>query len=223
MQVPMDNPGNIAAAVNSGAFGPPDPRSPMDHVKVLPKQPPGLLDGVPFPSQEQMRALDEDLATEGYRAPKAALRALAELDVPYVRLQDAIGKAARSQNAAWRAHVESIAARVAAGDESVDLEDAYTRDEFASDARERLSAYKAELNKIAARAWAVAEPVLVAKAEFARARAGELEETAKLPFARFHAPYTPPSYVLLLLKYATTLSDGSRRNAGLPSSIIETL
>jgi hypothetical protein len=44
-----------------------------------------------------------------------------------------------------------------------------------------------------------------------------------MPFDRFHAPYRPPSYVLLLRKYALSLHDGSRRTAGLPSSIIELL
>jgi hypothetical protein len=140
-----------------------------------------------------------------------------------LRLQDAILKVTRSASRAWQEHVASIARRTAEGDATADDEQGWTREDFEEDFRTRLSAYKGELKTIADRAWQVAGPVLLEKAEFARTRAAELEEVAKLPFARFHAPYTPPSYVLLLLRYAGTLADGSRRNAGLPSSMLENL
>jgi hypothetical protein len=215
--------GNIAGAINSGAFGPPSRNSPMDHCKLAPALPKGLLDGVPWPSVSQTQAFDEDMTSEGYQRPRAAFEALKRLDEPFLRLQDAIAQVTRSQHPAFLKNLEDIARRTAEGDPSVHAQDAWTRDDFEEDARQRLDAFKAELRKIQAQAWQIAEPALLEKSAFASSRADELEETAQLPFAKFATAYVPPMYILSLRKYAVSLANGSRRNAGLPSSMLETI
>ena len=190
---------------------------------VRPALPKGLLDGVPWPSVSQTQAFDEDMTSEGYQRPRAAFEALKRLDEPFLRLQDAIAQVTRSQHPAFLKNLEDIARRTAEGDPSVHAQDAWTRDDFEEDARQRLDAFKAELRKIQAQAWQIAEPALLEKSAFASSRADELEETAQLPFAKFATAYTPPMYILSLRKYAVSLANGSRRNAGLPSSMLETL
>ncbi|MEI6785906.1 MAG: hypothetical protein WCQ21_33895, partial [Verrucomicrobiota bacterium] len=69
--------------------------------------------------------------------------------------------------------------------------------------------------------WAVAGPVLAEKASYATARADVLDDIARQPYAHFAVPYQPPGYILLLRKYAASLANGSRKTAGLPSSMIE--
>ena len=223
VQPQSESSGNLASAIAAGHFGPPSRNSPMDRVKLAPPLPKGLLDSIPWPSAGQTQAFDEDLVNEGYQRPRAAYEALKRLDEPFLRLQDAIAQVTRSQHPAYIAHLEDIARRTASGDTSVSSQDAWTKTDFEEDARQRLEAFKSELRKIQAQAWILAEPALLAKAAFASARADELEETAQLPFAKFATPYTPPMYILALRKYAVSLSNGSRYNAGLPSSMIETL
>ena len=48
-----------------------------------------------------------------------------------------------------------------------------------------------------------------------------LDDIARQPYAHFAVPYQPPGYILLLRKYAASLANGSRKTAGLPSSMIE--
>ncbi|MFZ4702352.1 MAG: hypothetical protein ACOYMG_20100 [Candidatus Methylumidiphilus sp.] len=215
--------GNIAGAINSGAFGPPDPNSRMDKATVRKPLPPGLLDGTPWPSPAQVKAFDADLADQGYRRPEAAVAALQKLNEPFLRLQTAIAEVTRSQAPAYRAHLEGIAARVAAGDLTVQREDCFTKIDFEEDAAERLSAFKQELRKLADRAWAVAGPVLAEKASYATARADVLDDSARQSYDHFAVPYLPPGYILLLRKYAQSLANGSRKTAGLPSAMIETV
>ena len=215
--------GNIAAAINSGAFGPPDPNSKMDRAITRKALPPGALDTVPWPTPAQVKAFDADLADQGYRRPEAAVAALQKLNEPFLRLQTAIAEVTRSQAPHYRAHLESIAARVAAGDSTVHREDAFTKIDWEEDAAERLSAFKQELRKLADRAWAVAGPVLAEKASYATARADQLDEAARQPYDLYKVPYQPPGYILLLRKYAQSLANGSRRTAGLPTAMIETV
>ncbi|MEI6781271.1 MAG: hypothetical protein WCQ21_10170 [Verrucomicrobiota bacterium] len=223
VQPQSESSGNIAAAVNSGAFGPPDPNSPMDKAVVRPALPPGLLDNVPHPTPDQIRAFDEDLATDGYKRPEATFRALQMEDEPYLRVQRAIAQASRSQHPAYMAHIQDIASRTAAGDETANDRDAWTKADFEEDSRERLTAFKAELRKIALRAWVIAEPALLEKAEFASRRADQLDALARKSFDLYRVAYQSPAYILLLRKYAQNLSNGSRRNVGLPTAMIETL
>ena len=220
---PNQSSGNLAGAINAGEFGPPSRKSPMDRVLHRPPPPPNLLEGVPFPSPAQTRAFDADLADNCYERPEDVLAQLKELDAPFNRLQAACAECARSQHPKYQEHIGSIARRTAEGDATVHQEDGWTREDWEADARERLNAFKGELNLIQSRAWAIAEPALLAKANFLDARADEIEETVRRPFDKFCAPYHPPSYVLLMRKYAATLRDGSRRTAGLPSSMLETL
>ena len=214
---------NIAAAVNRGEFGPPSANSPMDKAVVRKTLPPGLLDSVPHPTPDQIRAFDEDLATDGYKRPEATFRALQMEDEPYLRVQRAIAQASRSQHPAYMAHIQDIASRTAAGDETANDRDAWTKADFEEDSRERLAAFKGELRKIALRAWVIAEPALLEKAEFASRRADELDALARKSFDIYRVEYSSPAYVLLLRKYAQNLSNGSRRNVGLPTAMLATL
>ena len=215
--------GNIAAAINSGAFGPPSRNAPMDKAISRPALPPGLLDSVPHPTPDQIRAFDEDLATDGYKRPEATFRALQMEDEPYLRVQRAIAQASRSQHPQYMAHIQDIVSRTASGDETVSEKDTWTREDFQEDARERLAAFKGELRKIALRAWVIAEPALLEKAEFASRRADELDALARKSFDIYRVAYQSPAYVLLLRKYAQNLSNGSRRNVGLPTAMLATL
>lgn len=181
------------------------------------------LASTPFPIPEQVRAFDADLAENGYQRPEGVYEQLKGEDAAYLRLQTACVEASRGQNGKYLAHLADIARRTASGDITVELVDSWTMQDWQDDARERLSAFKAELRALAQRCWQIAEPALLEKAQVAAARADQLEEAARVPFDHYSAPFYPPSYVLLLRKYAATLADGSRRNAGLPSSMIETL
>ena len=223
VQPQVESGNNIAAAINSGAFGPPDPNSKMDRAITRKALPPGLLDSIPHPTPDQIRAFDEDLATDGYKRPEATFRALQMEDEPYLRVQRAIAQASRSQHPQYMAHIQDIVSRTASGDETVSEKDTWTREDFQEDARERLAAFKGELRKIALRAWVIAEPALLEKAEFASRRADELDALARKSFDIYRVAYSSPAYVLLLRKYAQNLSNGSRRNVGLPTAMLATL
>lgn len=214
---------NIAAAVNRGEFGPPSRNAPMDKAVVRKALPPGALDTVPWPSPAQVKAFDEDLASEGYVRPKEAYAALEKLNEPFNRLGAAIATVTRSQHPAYMAHVADIARRTAEGDTTVQTQDAWTKSDFEEDARERLTAFKAELRKIETRAWAIAEPVLLEKSAYATARADVLDDIARQPYDLYKVAYQAPGYILILRKYAASLANGSRRTAGLPTAMLATL
>ena len=219
----IESSGNIAGAIAAGEFGPPSANSPMDKAVVRKALPPGALDSIPHPTPDQIRAFDEDLATDGYKRPEATFRALQMEDEPYLRVQRAIAQASRSQHPQYMAHIQDIVSRTASGDETVSEKDTWTREDFQEDARERLAAFKGELRKIALRAWVIAEPALLEKAEFASRRADELDALARKSFDIYRVAYSSPAYVLLLRKYAQNLSNGSRRNVGLPTAMLATL
>jgi hypothetical protein len=226
-------PGDGAAERNRSVYTaahdrkePAEPLSARAQAELMPKivrPAPDKLKDVPWPTPAQVRAFDARLLDEGYIRPEAALGKLRELDMPWTRLQDAMAEAARSQHGKYLAHVESIAKRVASGDLTVQQEDAWGPDEWTSDARERLSAFKKEAREIAAQAWVIAEPALLEKADFADEVADLLEANERPRWEQFAVPYRPPNYVWILSKYAETLRNGSRRSAGLPSSMLEVL
>ena len=83
--------------------------------------------------------------------------------------------------------------------------------------------FKKKCREIEGEAWTIAEPALLEKAEACERLADELEAEARPRFEQFAVAYRPAPYVLLLRKYAATLRDGSRRNVGKPSAMIETL
>lgn len=214
---------NIAAAVNRGEFGPPSANSPMDKAVVRKALPPGALDGFPYLSQTQMRLCDKRLLAMGFKRNETALAQLQDEDVVFMRLQEGIAKAFRSQNSRYLAHLADIAERTAQGDTTVEKEDAWSREEWAEDGRLRGEAFKGALKTQAGRCWIIAEPELLRKAEYAHRAAEELDAEARVRFAEFGAPYTPPTYVLMFWRYAATLSDSSRRTAGKPSAMLETV
>jgi hypothetical protein len=192
------------------------------HPKIV-RQPRYALEGVPHQSPEQEPAFSQDLLDEGYCPSKAVVRALEAEDPKYVRITDAILEVVRSQGPAHTEHTEGFARAVAEGDPSALERDTFTREELEQEKREQLHALKSELRRVTDRAWATAEPELLRKAEIARNRAIDLDATARLIFDKFSTPYKTPSYVLAYLKYAESLSNGSRRNAGLPSQMLETI
>jgi hypothetical protein len=193
------------------------------HPVVLPRPKPDALASVPFPTAEQVRCFDAYLTAKGYKVPEDVLAKLKEDDVAWLRLQEAIAQAARSQNGRYHAHLDDIARRTAEGDLTVQREDAWTRQDWADDGRERIGAFKTKSREIEERDWAIAEPALLDKSEFANSAADELDVEAQAWFAEFATPAHPLSFILQLRKYALTLSDGSRRYAGLPSSMLEVL
>ncbi len=213
--------GNIAAAINANIPG--QAGAPMDRVERRPPLPPGLLDGFPYLSQNQMRLCDKRLLAMGFKRNETALAQLQAEDVVFMRLQEGIAKAFRSQNSRYLAHLENIAERTAQGDTTVEKEDAWSREEWAEDGRLRGEAFKGALKTQAGRCWIIAEPELLRKAEYAHRAAEELDAEARVRFAEFGAPYTPPTYVLMFWRYAATLSDSSRRACGKPTTMIEAL
>jgi len=193
------------------------------HPKIRPSLPPNHLDGVPFPTPAQQAAFDAFLRERGYAPPADVAKKLAALDVPWVRLQDAIGETRKSQNANYHSQLADIATRIAAGDSTANERDAWTREDWQQDADERCRVFKTKCREIEAEAWQLAEAALLTKADAADAAADELEAEARPRFEQFAVAYRPAPYVLLLRKYAATLRDGSRRNVGKPSAMIETL
>jgi len=193
------------------------------HPLVRPYSPPDALAGVPFPSPPQQAAFDAFLRERGYAPPADVAKKLAALDVPWVRLQDAIGETRKSQNANYHSQLADIATRIAAGDSTANERDAWTREDWQQDADERCRVFKTKCREIEAEAWQLAEAALLTKADAADAAADELEAEARPRFEQFAVAYRPAPYVLLLRKYAATLRDGSRRNVGKPSAMIETL
>lgn len=190
---------------------------------LRPAPPKHALAGVPWPNPAQQRAFDALLKQRGYAPPKAVAAELAKLDAPWTRLQQAIGEAAKSQGDAYHRHMQDIARRTAEGDETVKREDSWSRADWDADARERIAAFKVECKRIEAQAWKIAEPALLAKAAAADAAADALEDEARQPFEAFAVPFSPPPYVPILRVYAASLRDGSRRNVGKPSSMLESL
>ncbi|NLH83996.1 MAG: hypothetical protein GX450_01040 [Verrucomicrobia bacterium] len=230
VETPQSNPSPSTpyrGARKAGSLDQPGPLSPEAQRELTatlrPALPPDALAGVPWPSPAQQRAFDALLKQRGYTPPKRLAAQLAALDAPWLRLQQAMTEAASSQTSKYHAHLADIAARTAAGDSTVHKEDGWSREDWISDSRERLHAFKAECRKIEAQAWQIAEPALLAKADAADAAADELEAEARPRFEQFAVAYRPAPYVLLLRKYAATLRDGSRRNVGKPSAMIETL
>lgn len=232
VEYPQPNPSPSPSTPYRGATraGSLDKRGPLSaeakrelHPLVRPYSLPDALAGVPFPSPAQQRAFDDYLRERGYKPPKTVAAELTKLDAPWGRLQGAIGEAAKSQGDAYHRHMEDIARRTAAGDETVKREDSWSRSDWDADARERIAAFKVECKRIEAQAWQIAEPALLTKADAADAAADELEAEARPRFEQFAVAYRPAPYVLLLRKYAATLRDGSRRNVGKPSAMIETL
>jgi hypothetical protein len=213
--------GDEARAIVASTPGRAD--SPMDRTTFLKATDPGMVAGTRYPTTSEARAFDYYVVAQGHKRDEAIFLKLKEMDMPHLRLHEAIAQCARSQRPAYLAHLEDIATRVGAGDATAHREDGWSAEDWESDARERMSAFKAELRKLADRAWAIAEPALLEKAKILNAVADDLELEAQMRFEEFTVPFRPPAYVLLMRKYALTLSDGSRRNAGLPSSMIETL
>jgi len=232
VEYPQPNPSPSPSTPYRGATraGSLDKRGPLSAeakreltAKIRPALPPDALSAVPFPSPTQQAAFDAYLLERGYEPQKTVAAELAKLDAPWIRLQEAIGEAAKSQGDAYHRHMEDIARRTAAGDETVKREDSWSRSDWDADARERIAAFKVECKRIEAQAWQIAEPALLTKADAADAAADELENETRPRFEQFAIPYRPPAYVLLLRKYAQTLRDGSRRNVGQPSALIENL
>lgn len=181
------------------------------------------LAGVPFPTPAQQRGFDALLRKRGWAPPEDIAAKLAQLDKPWLRLQQAITETARGSGARYHQHLESLARRTAQGDTTVLEQDAWSRSDWEDDARERVGAFKAECRALESQAWELAKPVLEAKADAADAASDDLENEVKARFAQFGVPYSPPPYVLLLRKYALSLRDDSSHISGLPSSLLETL
>jgi hypothetical protein len=199
--------------------------------KVIPATPPHLLDGVPWPSPAQVRAFDEWLGEQNFAEWvtrqgldfPAAVAKLQELDAPFSRLSAAIMEASGNQGDKYRAHLSSIATRIASGDASAEKEDSWSLDDWRADALERRSAFKRELGKIETQAWAICEPLLQAKSRFIEEQADFLDFLAGKLFEQFGFKYQSPPYVLGLRKWGLSLRNGSRRNGGLPSRMLENL
>jgi hypothetical protein len=223
VQPQSESAANIANEVNSGAFGPPSANSPMDRVKIIPRQIDALA-GVPHTAPEQDRAYDEDIMQNGYDGPpKDVIVHLQEMDAPVKRLQAGQIECSRGANGRRLNHLASIALRTAEGDATVALEDAWTLTDWEADARERIGAFKTQERIYMAQAWELAEPFLIEKAAFLNRRADELEATARLIYDRFHFTYSAPSYILGMRKYAESLTNGSRKGVGLPSQMLTNL
>lgn len=229
VEYPQPNPAprtHYAGARKAGSLDQPGPRKRAQAeltATLRPALPPDALAGVPFPSPPQQAAFDAFLRERGYAPPADVAKKLAALDVPWVRLQDAIGETRKSQNANYHSQLADIATRIAAGDSTANERDAWTREDWQQDADERCRVFKTKCREIEAEAWQLAEAALLTKADAADAAADELEAEARPRFEQFAVAYRPAPYVLLLRKYAATLRDGSRRNVGKPSAMIETL
>ena len=192
--------------------------------KVVKRPEPHQLANVPHPNMEQCRVFDAALldgVSVHYNPPEAAMSQLRELDAPYDRLQAAITECMKSPHAKHLAHIADLARRTAEGDTTVNAADAWTAEDWAEDQRVRVSAFKSEARKIREKAWTIAEPALHAKAESLNELADFLEEKERERYEHWATPYRPPNYVLLLRKYAASLTDGSRAGIGRPSGMLQ--
>ena len=204
--------GNLAPGLREGAKGPQNPR-----VRIIPAKVDHLR-AVPWPGPDQVKTFDARLADAGFRISKDVRDKLAELDAPFQRLQPAIRDAARSQQSAYRDHLNSIAERVAAGDATAHEEDCDSAEAWEADSRLKMSALKALSEKIRKQAWEIVEPELFAKADAADLLAASVEQEDLERFELWATPYQATPYSLALRKYAVSLRDGSR--SGSPSAML---
>lgn len=210
IQPPAENVGNLAAAVNSGAFGPPSRNSPMDHTTVIPRQH-DALEGIPFPSAENMRRISvalEDFDLANQVASPAEIEAILDCERRWNNLSETAQRfthsAARRDH---REHIDTLTRRISEGDKSVGDGDAWDRSEFESDYAIKLTATKLEMKKIEREASLIAGPIRIRISNAVGELASILEAPGRHSAENFAMAYVPSNVILMLRRAAAVAAD----------------
>lgn len=190
-------------------------------VRIIPRPPPGALNGVPWPSLEQTRAFQRAVVERGFSVPKDVVAALEKLDAPWVRLCEAIGTYSDSAaREAYQQHVVAMTKAIAAGDSSVDQQDRFSEVEFKEDYSLRRQSIKREMSSLEAQASALVQPVRLEYAEHLNRLADDLERPLAETAEAFQCPHKVTPVVAILRKAAEQASDSRQAPTGRPALML---
>lgn len=223
VQPQSESPGNIAPAVNAGAFGPGDPRSPMDHVRVITRQR-DALEGVPFPTAESVRRVGVAMADYGLIEQVASpeeIAAMLSAEKRWTTLSETMPRFVHSAaRKAHQDHVAALAVKLAAGDASAADDDAWNFEEFANDYQIKLAALKLEMRKVEVEAAAIAQPMRRRFFDSANQLADIIEGPGRSTAENFGLAYKPCPVTLMIRKSATVAADPNTGYNGRPLGMV---
>jgi hypothetical protein len=213
--------GNLAPMINATVRG--DPRSPMDHVKIIPRRPPDL-EHVPFPTLEQERIFQSAVTARGFAVSSSTVRALEALEQPWRRLSTALGTYADSAaRVEHQKHIASTTKKIAAGEDSIEADEMWTLDQWKEDFFLRRAAIKAEMKVLEQEAAKLVLPIKLQYSEALLALADELEAPLVEQAGKFACPHHPTPVILMVRKASQVAADASRTPTGRPKLMLGNL
>ena len=197
------------------AASPPQARSvsPMDRTRIIKRPAPDQLAKIPWPTPQQVQIFNERLCDDTgrpYEFSPYALRDIAPHQERYVRGHKAVEEMLRHPMPKYLAHQAEMAERVVAGGDPHER-DSWSLAEWQDDQLEKAKGLRAKLKEIVSEAWEIAEPELLKKAEALNLMADELEASERNRAESWGFACAAP-WVVSIRKYASTLTDGSRRS-----------
>ena len=218
--------GNLAPFINSTIPG--DPRAPMDHVRLASPTPPPFDRSAPPPTAERFELVAAEIQRPVLNLDivpdiigKNELATLREMDKRWQNLNEVAAKFTGSAaRVAHRAHLDMLTAKIASGDSSVESDDSWSFDDFASDFETKLRTCKGELRKIEMAAAGIARPIRLRFAHAVQQLADHLELGARDRAERFACPFTVPTEVAMLRRMAAELHDPNAATSGKPGSMV---
>ena len=197
------------------------------HPKVLPPAPRDALEGVRFPSPENMRRIAvalEDYDLRDGIASAAEIEALSDCESRWQNLAATASRfTATAARADHRQHIDDLARRIANGDKTVGDDDAWDRSEYDSDYRLKLTSVKSEMRKIEAEAAALAKPIRIRFFRAVSELADILEGPGRHSAENFAMPFIPSNVILMLRKAAAVAADALTGGIGRPLAQVEFL